>query len=95
MGEYQLSAKIPVFNTRELSMDERCDKCGHSAYFVASNGGEDELRFCAHDGYKNMDALKEAGWELTVIDFKPQPDVEPEPPEVVEEIVIDDDGAMA
>lgn len=96
MGEYQLAPQKAIFNTRELGIDERCDKCGHSAYFVAVHqmSPEKELRFCAHHGFERLDLMTSLGWSVKVIEFAPQADVV-EPAPGPEEIVIDEGGALA
>lgn len=50
--------------TRTIEINERCDRCGASAYMVAENGGR-ILYFCLHHAKEHIASLERAGWELS------------------------------
>lgn len=59
-----IDADRPVI---ELTAADRCDRCGAQAIVTAKNGESGgELLFCAHHIRENKDALRQAGYELTV-----------------------------
>ncbi|MFK5584025.1 MULTISPECIES: DUF7455 domain-containing protein [unclassified Serinicoccus] len=44
--------------TAELTMSDRCDRCGAQAYVRARIGEGLELLFCAHHGREHLDKLR-------------------------------------
>lgn len=44
--------------TPELTMADRCDRCGAQAYIRARLGDGLELHFCAHHGRAHLDKLR-------------------------------------
>ncbi|HLS45950.1 MAG TPA: hypothetical protein VK045_10990 [Ornithinicoccus sp.] len=43
----------------ELSVSDRCDRCGAQAYIRATLGDGLELLFCAHHGRKHVEKLRD------------------------------------
>jgi ribosomal protein L37E len=43
----------------ELTVADRCDRCGAQAYMRAKLAGGFELMFCAHHGREHMDKLRD------------------------------------
>lgn len=45
--------------TPELTMADRCDRCGAQAYIRARLGDGLELHFCAHHGRAHLEKLRD------------------------------------
>lgn len=50
-------------DTAELTLLDRCDRCGAAAYVRAVKGSQ-ELLFCGNHGRKVYSQLAETGWKL-------------------------------
>lgn len=50
------------FTSPELTLRDRCDRCGAAAY-VRTVKGDNELLFCGHHARKNIAALDAEGWK--------------------------------
>ena len=66
----------------ELTVSDRCDRCGAQAYIRATLGDGLELLFCAHHGRKHIEKLRDLGDDVRILDESHrlhEPDGAPEP----------------
>ena len=47
-----------------LSKQDRCDRCGSEAFYLAIKDDRHPLLFCAHHGRMFFDSLVAQGWEI-------------------------------
>lgn len=59
-------------NTRELTLNDRCDRCPSQAYMRATKGSN-ELLFCGHHGRANELPLIASGWRVQDDTYKLNP----------------------
>jgi len=62
-------------------LEDRCDRCGSQALYIAEKGGR-RLMFCWHHGSKHEAALVASGWaiakdEETYVSYGARLDVSP------------------
>lgn len=62
-------------NTRELTPNDRCDRCKAEAYIRATKGTQ-ELLFCGHHGKKHELPLIASGWRVQDDTYKLNPGTE-------------------
>ena len=55
--------------TRELKVEDRCDRCRAQAWIVATKGSQ-ELYFCNHHGNKHQLVLIADGWAIQDDSYK-------------------------
>lgn len=65
-----LTEEVTDSPTRDLTVQDRCDRCKAQAFYVGLltlDNSELEILFCGHHGRNHTPALVEQGW--TVLDF--------------------------
>lgn len=82
MSTSTLEAHPELFaeSTDDLTVKDRCDRCGAQAFTLVKKEGKERLLFCAHHGRAHTPALLTNGFE--VLDFSHRLNEKPTDPDI-------------